>query len=72
MQIKEKVSKESLVDILCDICGESCTKEYNLEVGHLEAFWGYGSKKDGESTLIELCEDCFDKMVEYAETLKTK
>lgn len=64
-----KKNKEKLVlqldDIICDICGESCKKNLDIESAKLFAHWGYDSKKDGDVYDIDLCENCFDKVLKY-------
>ncbi len=53
----------TVVDRVCDVCGQSVMVDVNghkyEEVGELEAKWGYGSKEDGVSYHLDLCEDCF-------------
>ena len=51
---------ETVVDVTCDACGKSTRVDGGgLEFGVLQAFWGYGSKHDGERYEIHLCEGCF-------------
>jgi hypothetical protein len=56
-----------LDSICCDACGESCKKEgfQNNEHALLTAVWGYDSKKDLTRHEIDLCEDCFDKVIVF-------
>jgi len=54
-----------LDDIICDICGESCKKNLDIESAKLFAHWGYDSKKDGDVYDIDICENCFDKILVY-------
>lgn len=53
----------TVVDRVCDVCGSSVMIEVNgykfEEVGVLKATWGYGSKEDGRSYHLDLCENCF-------------
>lgn len=64
-----KKTKEKLVlqldDIVCDICGDSCKKNLDIESAKLFAHWGYDSKKDGDVYDIDLCEKCFDRTLNY-------
>lgn len=55
---------ELIVDILCDICGESCITKYgNFEYMKLETTWGYGTNLDGTTWVAEVCEKCvLDKL----------
>ncbi|MGF1700523.1 hypothetical protein L4D09_09440 [Photobacterium makurazakiensis] len=54
---------EVVVDRRCDVCGASvlidCDGARVEEVGELTASWGYGSKNDGISHHLDLCENCF-------------
>lgn len=67
---KKKLTK--VVDqILCDCCGESCTKEFpttlpsfDHEYATIEATWGYLSNQDGTQYNIEICENCFNEILE--------
>lgn len=72
-----------LVDICCDVCeksckcypdieNEACKEERDFETATLSAAWGYKSRKDGESYRADLCETCFDDVVNYITTLKTQ
>lgn len=60
-----------LDQVFCDICGESCSKEYNNECASLSATWGYESKKDLVRHNIDLCEDCFDKTIDFLKTIRS-
>lgn len=74
-----------LVDVCCDICGNSCkhkhiipddecspgiVQDQDCEYATLSATWGYFSRKDGESYHLDLCEDCFDELVENINSLQ--
>jgi hypothetical protein len=65
MKTYKTVEKKVKDRIYCDACGQCCTED-NIgdEYGTLEAVWGYGSKHDGTKYNIDLCEDCFFKVVE--------
>lgn len=71
MKITEQVDKPTTVtkDVICDRCGKSCVIEMGkvkiIEAGELSAFWGFGSKQDGENRHYDLCEECFDKVAEF-------
>lgn len=78
MRKYKKAIKKVLKDIICDICGKSCIDPIcglqdvgMAEYATLEALWGYCSKKDGESYNCDLCEDCFDKIKIYIDSIKT-
>jgi hypothetical protein len=75
MRKYKKILKDVTSDIVCDICGKSCVDERwggvdAAEFATLEAIWGYCSKKDGEKYGCEMCEDCFDKVKSYIDTIK--
>lgn len=55
MEIKEHKGLELLTAILYDVCKESTQLSYGL----LSANWGNGSKHNGESYELHLCEECF-------------
>jgi hypothetical protein len=63
MKLYEKKLISTVVDRVCDVCGSSVMIDINgyryEEVGELKANWGYGSKEDGTSYHLDLCEDCF-------------
>ena len=60
MLVKAIVPTEQVVDVICDVCGDSTTKTMAQEYGTLSAHWGYGSvRHDGERYEVHLCEDCF-------------
>lgn len=62
-----KTIKRQVEDkVYCDMCGLNCTDEQlGSEYATLEAMWGYSSHKDGHKYDIQLCESCFDKIVEH-------
>jgi hypothetical protein len=72
MKRYKKVLRNKVDDVLCDACGKSCKKLEDppcFEYGTLESVWGYFSKKDGDKTSCDLCEDCFDKVLEFVKTI---
>lgn len=67
-----QVQENTLVDLLCDVCGKSCRHDvcfkhpdYGFEFATIKAKWGYFSDSDGKSYKIEICEDCFYDMLAY-------
>lgn len=71
MKKYEKRVRQTLIDILCDICGASCkTQLDDFEYAELSATWGYCSSKDGESHTTLMCENCFDRVVEHIRYMK--
>jgi hypothetical protein len=63
MKITEKRLVDTVVDCVCDVCNQSLMLEINGEnydeCAELTASWGYGSKQDGKSYHLDLCESCF-------------
>lgn len=62
-----KTEPKKVVDeILCDVCGESCTITEPVgdhEYAELIATWGYFSDQDGKQFNIDLCENCFNDVL---------
>lgn len=71
MKKTKKVECQKLDEVLCDICGKSCKKTCDNEFASLTATWGYDSKKDLLRHNIDLCEDCFDKTIEFLKQIRT-
>lgn len=66
MKTYKKEYKQVLDKIYCDMCGLCCTDDnFGNEVATLEASWGYCSSKDGSKFDIQLCERCFDDVLEW-------
>lgn len=62
---------EVIDDVSCDVCGKNCKDGLeNIESALLTAYWGFTSKKDGQNYEIDICEECFDKTLEYLSKLK--
>jgi hypothetical protein len=79
MKILGKREKTVCVGIECDICGSRCTGDSDagihgevMEYATLEARWGYFSRKDLDQCQAHFCEDCYDRIVEFIETLGGK
>lgn len=74
MRKYKEVLRKEIADVVCDICKKSCIKCFDdvgfAEYATIEARWGYCSKKDGEKFESEICEDCFDKLIDFIESLK--
>lgn len=74
MKRTEKVLTDVTIEITCDACGTSVVPELqkayfsNLdnfnEFGVLRASFGYGSKQDGANFHFDLCETCFNQLVD--------
>jgi hypothetical protein len=67
------IFKQKLVDtldnVLCDVCNKSCKYEMNYEVARLSVNWGYESKNDGDAYCIDMCEDCFERTLQYLKSI---
>ena len=76
MRKYKKVLKNDLSDIVCDFCSQSCTKQgedvETAEFAVINAQWGYWSRKDGENCSLDVCENCFDKIMSFTETISSK
>lgn len=64
---KKKLTKVT-DKIYCDSCGQDCTvtdpvDEY--EYAELSATWGYFSNQDGLQYDIQICETCFNEVVDF-------
>jgi hypothetical protein len=71
MKIFKKQQCEKLDEIICDICGESCKKNLGEnESASLTSTWGYDSKKDLTRHNIDLCENCFDKTIDFLKSIR--
>lgn len=72
----KKIAKKTIEvidDIECDICGKNCKDHMgNFENASLTAYWGFTSKKDSQQYDIDICENCFDKTLDFFAKLKGK
>lgn len=68
----KKLVKQT-VDIICDICNQSCKDDIgNFEYATLEGDWGYSSSKDLEQHSCYMCENCYDKVKSFIESIGGK
>jgi hypothetical protein len=71
-----KTEPKKVVDeILCDVCGESCTITEPIvehEYAELIATWGYFSDQDGKQFNIDLCENCFNDVLSFMRNSRKK
>lgn len=59
-----------MVTIICDICGKRFN-DLDEEIGLIiDRYMGYGSKRDGEHVHIDICANCFDKLLDDIEKAK--
>lgn len=70
MKLFREEVKQVVNSVYCDCCGKSTTILENAgpDYATLEAFWGYGSVKDGTQYEIHLCENCFDMILGVIKT----
>lgn len=67
--------KKVIDEILCDCCGQSCTITEPVvehEYAELIATWGYFSNQDGSQFDIDLCENCFNDVLEFIKNKRKK
>jgi hypothetical protein len=77
MKKYEQKLKETLSDVICDVCGRSCVPKDRYEgadasfaeFATLKARWGYFSGKDEESLDMEFCEGCFEKILVFVKSI---
>jgi hypothetical protein len=78
MRKYRKVLKDEVEDIVCDICGKSCLTDCSMgdpamsEYATLEGIWGYCSAKDGERYTCEMCEDCFGRVSDFIDSMRSR
>lgn len=55
-----------LLEIKCNQCGRSITVKGSVvqeDICHVEKIWGYFSGKDGIRQEWDLCEACYEKLI---------
>jgi hypothetical protein len=73
MKIETEVLKPVVTDIICDICKKSCKKDPSIEFAELKAHWGfYSNNKDMEKHECDMCEECYEKVNKFIESLGGK
>lgn len=77
MEIRKKIEQLKVTGYICDVCGNSCNaskdKRYEShEYATLFGHWGYDSKRDGDVFECHLCEECYDRVVEFIESIGGK
>lgn len=75
MKTYKQVKKKVIDQIICDCCGQSCTMNEPFdehEYATLEATWGYFSNQDGTQYNIELCESCFNDVLQIIKHKRKK
>lgn len=67
MRKYEDQKERQIREIFCNCCGKKISVKNGMEtegVFHGQVQWGYFSEKDGETHRFDLCEECYDKIVE--------
>ncbi len=59
----QKVERDVVVDVICNMCEKSCTLGYGQEYTSCLGDWGYGSRRDGLMDHWHLCQDCTEDIV---------
>ena len=63
--LKEETQK--LECVICNMCGKKLDVENGILMEgcfHSDWMFGYFSKRDREKHAFDLCEDCYDRMIE--------
>jgi len=68
---KEEIRK-AIDKIYCDCCGENCSKNIDHEYAELSATWGYCSKQDGTQYDIQICENCFNEVLQSMKQIRKR
>ena len=58
--------------IYCDSCGDDCSKDIDHEYATIEATWGYFSNQDGTQYDIEICESCFNEVLQSMNQIRKR
>lgn len=63
---KYQAAEKKLMQTVCNKCGKALkVADGDLREGcvHVEAAFGYFSRKDGQIHRFDLCEDCYDELI---------
>jgi hypothetical protein len=65
VQSSTTVFKDVVVSITCNSCGETADGDDIgfTDIQPFEFYFGFGSKKDGETWRFDLCDNCADKII---------
>ena len=71
-EVIKEVLVSKVVDVICDICGNSCKDSEDKNLEYAEIYipgggWGFDSGKDGENHICHMCEGCYDKVRNFIE-----
>lgn len=59
-------TEDVLVEMFCDCCKRKIQVENGIVkegVFSVDYCWGYFSKKDGQIHSVDICEECYDRIV---------
>lgn len=62
-----EIEKKETTKIICNLCGkeiENVNGIWKEDVLSVEKRWGYPSDKDNEVHRFDLCEECYDKLIQ--------
>ncbi len=68
-QLFEIIEVENFCGWQCDRCGIKLAVE---NCGHIHGEWGYPSKKDGQEESCDLCEECFQLVLDFLTSIKAE
>lgn len=71
MKVKKETNSEhvkEIVNIICDVCFSRCYYSPHDEItdinyANISAYWGIGSKYFQKKFNIDICENCFEKVL---------
>jgi hypothetical protein len=72
MKTYKKKTVKVLDKIHCDCCGENCSKDIGHEYAELSATWGYCSNQDGTQYDIQICETCFNEVLQSMKHIRKR
>lgn len=67
MRKYEVIKKEKLKNVFCNMCGKQLKIKNGIVtegVMSLDLHWGYFSEKDGQIHSFDLCEECYDMLLD--------
>lgn len=65
--MREYKLSNTVEKVKCNMCGKELLVEHGIikqGVFHCKIQWGYFSGKDGEIHTFDLCESCYDHMIQ--------
>lgn len=68
MRVYVEDKKTELAKVVCNGCGKEMSVENGIlkeECIHIEHDFGFFGRNDGKSQSFDLCEDCYEKLLEH-------